>query len=1325
MSDKDPLQSDAQNTNFGGNPPIRPDRRLLPPVVLQAALPIAARADEIIQLLQNHQFLVLCGETGSGKTTQLPLICIQAGLGQSGQIGHTQPRRIAARAVSSRIAEELGGQVGPSAIVGCKVRFGDESSDRNLIKVMTDGVLLAELQADPMLTRYQVIIIDEAHERSLNIDMLLGCLKNLASQRPDLKIIITSATIDTQRLSDHFGGPDVAPILEVSGRMYPVQVRYRPPAPRRVRFEDDLVDETAVVQAIEELTSAALAEGDILVFLPGEREIRSLEARLQRERTGLEILPLYARLSAAEQSRIFAAHSRPRVILATNVAETSLTIPGIRYVIDTGLARINRFDEKAKVSRLPIEPISQASAKQRAGRCGRLSDGVCIRLYSESDFVHRPVFTPPEIFRTNLAGAILYMLSMGLTDIAGFPFVERPGPALIANGFETLFELGAITRADGQGRLTPIGRTLSRLPVDVRIGRILIAAHEQECLSEGIILAAALSIADPRERPQEQRQRADDAHGHFKHDASDFLSLLNIHRAIEETIADQSGLSGFCRDHFLNFARVREWLDTTRQLRSLAADLRWPMNSQPASEDAIHRALLTGLIANVACREDPKGFEYTTAGGATCAIFPGSALFRTAPRWIMAAEMVETSRLFARTVAAIRPEWVAELAPHLLKREHTDAHWHSDSQQVTAFERVTLFGLTLTPRERVNIASSNPTLAREIFIREALAEADTSLDVPFIRHNGEVLAQARAIEAKARQTGLIAPIDIRAAWFAARLMPDVRDLATLVESLNHLSDLSLRWSLSDVLSPAGLAAARLLNSGQYPDALPLIDNTSSPCPLQYLLAPGKEDDGICAEIALTDLPDLSIDRCDWLIPGLLSQRIAAILKQLPKALRSQLDTTPSSPAAITDLASELASVMTFAEGPFPQSISEAIEVLRSVAIDPSALTTRTLPDHLRLLVRVVDHRGTVLAQSRDPAELKTRLASRASKARAARLRHTFERSGITTFDFDTLPEHIETDSGVAFVALADDGDAARLTLVDSSEQASTLTARGLRRLFALAVRDDLALRLDSFASIADMRRQYAQLGSALDFDHSVIDLIVDATYLDKQPIIRDRQTFEDRLANGWGRLGIATRDTLEIAAETLEARQRIASRFGRGTPRLWANSVADLREHAAFLMPPGFLRHVPLDHFKNYPRYVQSMKRRLEQLRENGVASETAPLTALAPHWKRFTAHVAKAFAQAQADAKHAAEAANAAGIDQRAESAPTKKHALPPARRGAPVVPSDAGEWSLRSGSLPPAMVTYRWALEDFRLCLFTPDLAHRQISTAQLDALWKSATA
>lgn len=1272
-----------------------------------------------MRILASYQVLILCGETGSGKTTQLPLICLHAGLGATGQIGHTQPRRIAARAVSNRIAEELGGQVGSNALVGCKVRFGDDSSDRNLVKVMTDGVLLAELQSDPMLSKYQVIIIDEAHERSLNIDLLLGCLKTLAPQRPDLKIIITSATIDTQRLSDHFGGPAIAPILEVSGRMYPVEIRYRPAPSRRIRFDDDLVDETAIVQALDELNDPALPEGDILIFLPGEREIRSVESRLLRERAPFEILPLYARLSGPEQARIFASHSRPRVILATNVAETSLTIPGIRYVIDTGLARINRFDERAKVSRLPIEPISQASSKQRAGRCGRLSDGICIRLYSEADFTSRPSFTAPEIFRTNLAGAILHMLSMGITDIAHFPFVERPGPALLANGFETLFELGAITRAGGDGRLTSIGRTLARLPVDVRIGRILIAAHEQGCLNEGTILAAALSIADPRERPQDQRQRADDAHGHYAHPASDFLSLLNIHRAIEETLADQSGLAGFCRDHYLNFARVREWLDMSRQLRSLASDLRWSLNQTPASEDAIHRALLTGLIANVACREDAKGFDYTAAGGATCAIFPGSVLFKSPPRWIMAAEMVETSRLFARTVAAIRPEWVGELAPHLLKREHTDAHWHGESRQVTAFERVTLFGLTLTPRERVPIAQSNPALAREILIREPLAEGQVLEGLPFTSHNAEILSQAARLEATLRQPGVVASIDTRAAWLERHVPVPVVDLPSLHDACAPSIDAALRWSLPDILTANGRERHKSLPPDAFPGSIALLGRADHLVPLTYQLAPGKEEDGVMATIELTDLPDLSRQRCEWMVPGVLSQRIGAMLKQLPKPLRAQIE---QSPGGVSGLADEVAAILDFGTGSLPDAICEAVEVLRSIPIDPAQLAEKSLPDHLRLLVRIVDHKGGVLAQSRDLTELMERLSGRAAKARAARTRHTFERSGLTTFDFE-LPETVETDSGMSHIALLDDGDSARLTLLDSAEHAATLTQRGIRRLLALAVREDLLHRLHAHAEIADLHRQYAQLGSPGDFDSGLIDLIVERTYMDKQPPIRNQEAFESRLAAGWGRLGTITIDTLAIAAETLEARQRIASRFSGGTPRLWAGSVADLREHAAFLMPPGFLRNVPLDHFKNYPRYVQSMKRRLEQLRENGVSSETAPLAALTPHWKRFTAHVAKAFAQAQAEAKHAAEAAAAAGVDQRIDKGSTKKHALPPARRGAPVVPSDSGEWSLRSGSLSSPMLNYRWALEDFRLCLFTPDLAVRQVNAAQLESLWKAA--
>ncbi|MBU6414024.1 MAG: ATP-dependent RNA helicase HrpA [Planctomycetes bacterium] len=1310
----------------GPDNPIRTNlnwRQPLPPVKLASNLPIAARAGEVINLLQSHRILILCGETGSGKTTQLPLICIQAGLGLSGQIGHTQPRRIAARAVAARIAEELGGQVGPSSLVGCKVRFGDESSDRNLIKVMTDGVLLAELQSDPNLNKYQVIIIDEAHERSLNIDLLLGCLKTLAPRRPDLKIIITSATIDTQRLSDHFGGPAIAPIIEVSGRMYPVQMRYRP-ATRRARYEDDLVDEAAVVAAVEELSDPSLPEGDTLIFLPGEREIRSLEARLRREVSQYDILPLYARLSAQEQSRIFAPHSsnsRPRLILATNVAETSLTIPGIRYVIDTGLARINRFDERAKVSRLPIEPVSQASAKQRAGRCGRLSDGICIRLYSQADHDARPAFTPPEIFRTNLAGAILHMKSMGIADIEAFPFVERPSTQLIANGFETLFELGAITRPNSAGALTSVGRTLSRLPVDVRIGRILIAAQEQNCLTEGTVLAAALSIADPRERPQDQRQRADDAHGHFKHETSDFLSLLNIFNAIEETIADQSGLSGFCRDHFLSFTRVREWLDTARQLRSLAHDLRWQMNATPAPDDAIHKALLTGLIANVACREDAKGFEYTAAGGATCAIFPGSALFKTAPRWIMAAELVETSRLFARTVAAIRPEWMLELAPHLLVRDHTDAHWHTETQQVTAFERVTLFGLTLTPRERVPIAASNPTLAREIFIREALADGVQIDSLAFTAHNAAMLAEAKRLEATLRQPGLIATLDTRAAWFEQRVPPSVVDAESLSLALTPELDVVLRWTLTDALTPAGQERTRSLPANAFPTTLAILTPSSDAAPLDYALAPGKEEDGITATINLTDLPDLSMDRCEWVVPGLLSQRIAILCKQLPKPVRTQIE---QNPGGLTGFADEIASLVTFGEGTLADAICEAAEVARSITISPGHLSTKSLPDHLRLLVRVVDHRGNPIAQSRDLGDLIARLSSRAAKARAARIRLTFERGGLTTFDFE-LPESIETESGNIYIALIDDGDSARLTLVDQKDTAAALTQRGMRRLLALAVRDDLMHRLHSHADITDLHRQYGQLGSADDFDSGIIDLIVERTYLDKQSPIRDAATFDERLAAGWGKLGTITIETIAIASETLEARQRIASRFSGGTPRLWASSVADLREHAAYLMPPNFLKNVPLEHFKNYPRYVQSMKRRLEQLRENGVASETGPLTTLAPHWKRFTAHVAKAFAQTQADAKVEIEAASAAGIEHReAAASTTKKHALPPARRGAPVVPSDAGEWSLRTGSLTPAMLTYRWALEDFRLCLFTPDLASRQVTAAQLDTLWKAAT-
>ncbi len=1294
---------------------IKANKRLSlrPTAELYPGLPISQRRDEIAALIKNHQITIICGETGSGKTTQLPLICLQLGLGTRGQIAHTQPRRIAARAVAARIAEEVGTQVGPATSIGCKVRFGDESSPLNTLKLMTDGMLLAETQQDRDLLAYDTIIIDEAHERSLNIDFLLGYLKQLIARRPDLKIIITSATIDPQRFSNHFGGPAVAPVIEVSGRTYPVEVRYRAPA-RQPRDEFEQVDDSAIVRAIEELCDPTHAEGDILVFLPGEKEIRFVESRLQRERLSVEILPLFSRLTATEQHRIFARHTQQRVILATNIAETSLTIPGIRYVIDTGVARINRYDFASKVQRLPIEPISRASAAQRSGRCGRVSAGIAIRLYAETDFNQRPLFTQPEVLRSSLAGVILQMKSLDLGAIEAFPFLELPSEKLIKDGYTTLHELGAITLPSGDGKLTDIGRRLVRLPLEPRIGRIVIAGSDEGCLSEALILASVLSIQDPRERPQGRQDHADQAHSLFTNEASDFLTLLNIFHAWRDTHKDDDGqsLRAFCRDNYLSWTRMREWLDTHAQLRSMAREMGLTLNAEPASADSIHRAMLAGLIANVACREDGSGREYTAAGGATVSIHPSSVYFKRGPRWFVASEIVETSRLYARNLASIDPLWLVTLGSHLLKRTFTDAHFHAEGGEVTAWERATLFDLVVIPRQRVPLAQLDPAAARKIFLSEGLAANALTLDAPFVHHNQRILDTAQAAEAKARKRGILKPADQLAQWFDSRLPASVVDVATLQTFLATAPPTLLNLQSSDVLNDTSLQ-----DESTFPSTLPLGNGCTAQ--LSYRFEPGKEADGVTATIILDTLPALEPQRVAWLVAGWLPDLVAALLKQLPKQYRNRL---PQDAENLNKLAYELAAVMTFGEGAIGDALSEALEVLASIQIPAADWNFSALPDHLRMRLQIIDHRGEEVAAGRDPADLQNKLASRAKRALAAAARNRFEQSGLTQWSFGELPDQIEVDDHTQYPAIIDEGSSIGLTLYENPAQAQAATHRGIRRLFALATYEELSHRVDSIADIADMRKHFGQMGTAEELTGSLIDLIAERTFIEKQTPIRTAAAFEERLHAQWGRLGQATSEIAGMVAELLEARAWVAHRLSGGTPKLWIASVTDIREHAAFLMPPGFLRNAPLDRLREYPRYVRSMKRRLETLRENGVASETKPLADLAPHWKRFTAWVNQGYTAAKAEADRAA----AEGITTKAAAPAAKgKAAIPSgrAKRNIAVVPSDSAEWAMRPGSIPATLLPYRWALEDFRVCLFTPDLGGPVVTAKKLEELWVAA--
>ncbi len=1286
---------------------------------LSADLPVIARRAEIAEAIKAHQVVILCGETGSGKTTQLPQICLSLGRGVAGMIGHTQPRRIAARSVAARIAEELDVPLGGP--VGFKVRFGDQTSNHTLIKLMTDGILLAETQTDPDLLDYDTIILDEAHERSLNIDFLMGYLRRLLPRRPDLKLIVTSATIDPAKFSDHFGGPSVAPVIEVSGRTYPVELRYRPVGDDAEDFEE--VEEHAVVDAVEELCSPRLPKGDVLVFVPGEREIRSCaRALMSGSRIDADVLPLYARLSPAEQDRIFRPAQRRRIIIATNVAETSVTVPGIRYVVDTGLSRQSKYDPRTRVQRLPVATISQASARQRSGRCGRVAAGVCIRLYAESQFNAWPAFTTPEILRSSLASVILRMKSLALGPVEEFPFLDVPSAAMIRDGYQTLFELGALTAPDATGELTPIGRRLAVLPLEPNIGRMVIAAEEEDCVEEVLTLAAALSIQDPRDRPMSRQRDADTAHLVFWNETSDFLVLLNIWDQFQDASSKLSHgpLLSWCRERFVNFNRLREWSETRRQLRSMVMgddEEEVPEEAAPhvhakvaprPLHDRIHRALMTGLLSNLCCRDEGGPFEYQGSRGNRVTIFPGSVLFRKGPKWLMAAELVLTTKLFARTCAKVDPAWIEELAEHVMTRTGGDSHWDKDKGEAAVWERLTLAGAVVVPRRRAPLARIDPAAARTLFIRHALVRGELDTDAPFAVANRAVMARAASLEAKCRRRGMIRDESSLIAWFDSRLPKTILDRTTLEQflSTNPVATRALSIPLADVLTPQAIAAA---GPDQFPDDITLDGAVAR---LEYHLDPGKDEDGITARINLLHLPKLDDDRADWLVPGLLPDKITAIFKALPKQYRAPLESNAKE--SLSSLAEQCASVMTFAKGPLAPALSEAIEVLRGVKVPPEAMLV-SVPDYLRMRVLVEDDHGKELAAGRDLAELRERLAGRLRRAQAGAARARFEQRGITAWTFGELPDDVPTvlddQSVTAFPALIDDTNSVSLTLLDDASRAAEHTRLGIRRLFAIAAREELAHRIEVLPGWDEMKRQHKALGTDDELRDALSLLIAERVFLVGQPPVRNAQTFESRQLEQWGRLGQSTLEVGAAVAAMLESRFRVAGRLAGGTPRQWATSIADIREHAAYLMPRGFLRLTSWERLREYPRYAAALRARLFKLREDGRDVESASLASVLPHWKRFTGWVAAAMSRERLLAEQAGDAAAKTG---------KSKQPLPGAKRAAPTVNVDAGEWALRPGALPKPVAAYRWAVEEFRVCAFAPEIGGPAATAKQLDDLW-----
>ncbi len=1190
----------------------------LPGVEYDDALPICQRRDEIMAAIAENQVVVVCGETGSGKSTQLPKMCLELDRGVAGMIAHTQPRRIAARSIAHRIAEELKVPLGQQ--VGFKIRFTDVTSPQTYVKLMTDGMLLAELGQDRFLEQYDTIIIDEAHERSLNIDFLLGYMKRLLAKRPELKLIITSATIDAARFARHFSssqGP--APVVEVSGRAYPVEVRYRPLTPD----EDDDTDARevdwveGVLGAVDEL--ARIDHGDMLIFCPTERDIHELSKALREQRLAgddapssrgrrTEILPLYARLPAKEQQRVFQSHSQRRIVIATNVAESSLTVPGIRSVIDLGTARISRYSARSKTQRLPIDPISQASADQRKGRCGRIGPGICVRLYSEEDYLGRDRYTVPEIQRSNLASVILQMKSLRLGDVERFPFLDPPRRETVRDGYKTLFELGAI---DEHQRLTVVGGRLSRLPVDPRIGRMILAASEEDCLSEMLIIAAALEVQDPRVRPVDHEQAADEAHAAWRHENSDFLTYLNLwdfYHGLKSKLS-RNQLRKACQQNYLSYNRMREWVDVHQQLLQLAREA--DLKARPRRDDhaAVHRAVLTGLFTHVGWRRD--SFEYTTAGGSKANIWPGSTVFKSKPRWLVAAEMVETTRRYLRTCARIQPEWIEDLAPHLVKRTYSQPEWDSRSASAMADERVTLFGLPIVPRRRIHLGPVDPATAREMLIEHGLVEAQWEQPPAFLQYNQEVLAEIEQMEGKLRRRDLMPGAGTLYRFYNDRLPDDVFDGPRLVKWLRHAEKKTpglLRMSVDELLRDDEAQADAAL----YPQAA-IVGATE--VPLEYRYEPGSTDDGITITVPLPALPQVNAAQLNWLVPGMLEQKITALIKSLPKEVRRKLVPAP-------DTARRVAPELRFGQGDLLSDLAAALGRIAGEHIAPRMFDTTRLPEELQMNLRVVDAEGETLAAGRDVDRLRNELSAEAAEKIEQADDPRFRRDDITRWDFDELPERVRVNTGgvtlEAYPALVDRGESVSLRLAESLPRAETQTSAGLRRLFVCAAGREIRSQL---AWLPNMDKLVLWAGAIPGFKlkPQLADLIAARAYDDQRPLARTAEQFDQQVKAARQRIGLGVQDVLEFVPAVLERhhRARLALEQIGNIPR-FAYATDDIREQLDRLVGPTFLGSTPWEWLKHFPRYFEAIEYRIDKLRGGGQARDARSHEEFQAWWQRY-----------------------------------------------------------------------------------------------------------
>ncbi|MFF8610099.1 ATP-dependent RNA helicase HrpA [Streptomyces sp. NPDC015346] len=1188
----------------------------VPAITYPEQLPVSQKKDAILEAIRDHQVVIVAGETGSGKTTQIPKICLELGRGVRGMIGHTQPRRIAARTVAERVADELKTPLGEA--VGWKVRFTDQvNPDATFVKLMTDGILLAEIQTDRELRAYDTIIIDEAHERSLNIDFLLGYLAQLLPKRPDLKVVITSATIDPERFSRHFGD---APIVEVSGRTYPVEVRYRPLLEEDSE-ESDRDQITAICDAVDELQ--AEGPGDILVFLSGEREIRdTADALLKKQLRNTEVLPLYARLSHAEQHRVFQAHSGRRIVLATNVAETSLTVPGIKYVIDPGTARISRYSHRTKVQRLPIEPVSQASANQRKGRCGRTSDGICIRLYSEDDFVSRPEFTDAEILRTNLASVILQMTAAGLGEIEKFPFIDPPDHRNIRDGVQLLQELGAIDPAekDPKKRLTQMGRKLAQLPVDPRLARMVLEADKNGCVREVMVIAAALSIQDPRERPAEKQAQADQQHARFKDETSDFLAYLNLWRYVREQQKER-GSSSFrrmCKQEYLNFLRIREWQDIYAQLRTVAKQMGIHLNDEDAPEQSVHVSLLAGLLSHIGMKDvktaggdggkNTAKNEYLGARSAKFAIFPGSALFKKPPRFLMSAELVETSRLWARVNAKIEPEWIEPLAQHLIKKTYSEPHWEKDQAAVMAIEKVTLYGVPIVTDRKVNYGKIDPEASRELFIRNALVEGDWRTHHKFFSDNRKLLTEVEELEHRARRRDILVDDETLFDFYDQRVPEHVVSGAHFDSWWKHkrreepeFLDFEREMLINE--------KAGAVTKDDYPDSWrqgPLKFRVT------YQFEPGADADGVTVHIPLQVLNQVTDEGFDWQIPGLREEVVTELIRSLPKPIRRHYVPAPNYATRFLDSAVPR-------QEPLPVTLARELQRMVGVPVTAEDFDLGRVPDHLKITFRIVDERRRKVAEDKDLEALKLKLRPKArqalSKAAAAATAgpdgsgQSLERSGLTEWTIGTLTKVFETRRAgqpvKAYPALVDEGDTVAVRLFDTEAEQERAMWRGTRKLILLNIPVNPAKfasdKLTNQQKLALSRNPHGSIQALFD---DCATAAADRLIADHGGPAWDEESFRKLYDKVRADLVDTTVRTVGQVQQILAAWQACERRLKATNSLALMKNLADVREQLAWLMPAGFVTKTGLRRLPDLMRYLVAVDRRLQQM-PTGVQRDT------------------------------------------------------------------------------------------------------------------------